>query len=128
MKTINLAKDYHFTTEPADEGSYTDLLLTMEEGKVTLYRYDSDLEYEDCICAQGTLDVLKELVSSIIWYYSHNRYELGDVYDSALSFLVSKIFSQEEIKHLMKVFNMDFTVDLVETLLNQGKLDWLQEL
>ena len=127
MKTINLTKDYHFTTEPSDDGSYTDLLLTMEEGKVTLYRYDSDLEYEDCICAQGILDVLKELVSSITWYYSHNRYELGDVYDNALSFLVSKIFSQEEIKHLMEVYKVNFMVDLVETLLTKGKLDWLQE-
>ena len=127
MKTVNLTKDYHFTTEPSDEGSYTDLLLTMEEGKVTLYRYDSDLEYEDCICAQGILLVLKELVSSIIWYYSHNRYELGDVYESALSFLVSKIFSQKELKYLMQVFDVNLIVDLIEILLNKGKLDYLKD-
>ena len=127
MKTINLTKEYRFTTELSDEGfSYT-LLLTEKDNQVTLRRIDSEFEHEDYLCAQGALPVLKELVTSIICYYSNGCYELGDMYQEALSFLVSQIFSKEEIKHLMKVFEVRFIVDLIETMLSKGKLDYLKD-
>ena len=127
MKTINLTKDYHFTTEPSDEGFRYELLLTEEDNQVTLRRIDSEFEQEEYICAQGVLPVLKELVSSIDWYYSRDCYELGGIYESALNVLVYKLFSHEELEHLMQVFDVNFIVDLIEIMLVKGKLDYLKD-
>lgn len=126
MKTINLTKDYYFTTEPSDEGSYVKLLLTMEDSQITLYRCDKDFE-DFVLSAQGTLPVLKELVSHITWCYSHNYYEIGGIYESTLNVLVYKLFSQKEVKHLMQVFDANFIVDLIEIMLAKGKLDYLKD-
>ena len=127
MKTINLTKEYRFATDLSDEGFHYELLLTEENNQVTLRRIDSEFEQEDYICATGILPVLKELVSSIDCYYSNGSYELGDMYDNALNVLVHIIFTQEEVKHLLQVFNKHFIVDLIETLLNKGKLDYLKD-
>ena len=127
MKSINLTKEYRFTSELSDEGFHYELLLTEEDNLITLRRIDSEFEREDYVCAQGALLVLKELVTSIIYYYSNGCYELGDMYERCLNVLVYKIFTQEEVKHLLQVFNKHFIVDLVETLLNQGKLDYLKD-
>lgn len=128
MKTIDLTKDYYFNTEPDDDGNFTKLLLTKENNKVMLYAWEPDLDCEDFVClAEGTLPVLKELVSSINCYYSHNRYEMGDIYVDALNELVYKIFTQEEVTHLLQVFNKHFIVDLIEIMLAKGKLDYLKD-
>ena len=128
MKTIDLTKDYYFNTEPDDDGNFTKLLLTEENDKVMLYAWEPDLDCEDFVClAEGTLPVLKELVSSINCYYSHNRQELGGIYEDALNVLVYKIFTQEEVTHLLQVFNKHFTVDLIEIMLAKGKLDYLKD-
>ena len=127
MKTITLTKDYHFTTELSDEGFCYELLLTKENNQVTLRRVDSEFEREDYLCAQGIIPVLRELVSSIDWYYSHGCYELGDMYESALSIIVNKLFSQEELKHLMQVYKVNFIVDLIEIMLEKGKLEYLKD-
>ena len=128
MKTIDLTKDYYFNTEPDDEGNFTKLLLTEENDKVMLYAWEPDLDCEDFVClAEGTLPVLKELVSSINCYYSHNRQELGGIYEDALNVLVYKIFTQEEVTHLLQVFNKHFIVDLIEIMLAKGKLDYLKD-
>ena len=96
MKTINLTKEHRFNTEPSDEGfSYT--LILIEEGNlITLHRVDSEFEKEEYLCAQGVLPVLKELVSSIIWYYSNGCYELGDMYQNCLTLLIHKLYSRKE--------------------------------
>lgn len=126
MKTIDLTKDYYFSTEPDDNGDYTKLLLTEENGKVCLYVWEPDCD--DFVClAEGILPVLKELVSSITCYYSHNRQELGGIYEDALNALVYKIFTYEEVKHLLQVFNKHFIVDLIEIMLEKGKLDYLKD-
>ena len=128
MKTIDLTKDYYFNTEPDDDGNFTKLLLTEENDKVMLYVWEPNLDCEDFVClAEGTLPVLKELVSSITWCYSHNRYEMGDIYGDALNVLVYKIFTQEEVTHLLQVFNKHFIVDLIEIMLAKGKLDYLKD-
>lgn len=128
MKTIDLTKDYYFNTEPDDDGNFTKLLLTEENGKVMLYAWEPDLDCEDFVClAEGTLPVLKELVSSINCYYSHNRQELGGIYEDALNVLVYKIFTQEEVTHLLQVFNKHFIVDLIEIMLAKSKLDYLKD-
>ena len=127
MKTINLTKDYHFTTELSDEGFRHELLLTEEDNQLTLRRIDLEFERESYVCAQGILPILKEIVSSITCYYSQGCYELGDMYEEALSILVYKIFTQEEVKHLLQVFNKHFIVDLIEILLIKGKLDYLKD-
>ena len=69
MKTINLTKEYRFATEIFDEGFRYELTLSEEGNLITLRRVDSEFEREDYVCAQGTLPVLKELVTSIICYY-----------------------------------------------------------
>ena len=128
MKTIDLTKDYYFNTEPDDESNFTKLLLTKENNKVMLYAWEPDLDCEDFVClAEGILPVLKELVSSINCYYSHNRQELGGIYEDALNVLVYKIFTQEEVTHLLQVFNKHFIVDLIEIMLAKGKLDYLKD-
>ena len=128
MKTIDLTKGYYFNTEPDDEGNFTKLLLTEENGKVALYAWEPDLDCEDFVClAEGTLPVLKELVSSINCYYSHNRQELGGIYEDALNVLVYKLFTQEEVNHLLQVYNKHFIVDLIEIMLSKGKLDYLKD-
>ena len=126
--TINLTKNYRFTTELSDEGFRYELLLTMKDNQVTLRRVDSEYgEREDYICAQGVLPILRELVSSITCYYSSGCYELGDTYESALSIIVNKLFSQEELKHLMQVYKVNFIVDLIEIMLEKGKLEYLKD-
>lgn len=128
MKTIDLTKDYYFNTEPDDNGDFIKLCLTKENDNVMLYVWEPDLDCEDFVCvAKGTLPVLKELVSSIICYYSHNRQELGGIYESALNVLVYKIFTHEEVKLLLQVFNKHFIVDLIEIMLVKGNLDWLKD-
>ena len=128
MKAIDLTKDYYFNTEPDDDGNFTKLLLTEENDKVMLYAWEPDLDCEDFVClAKGTLPVLKELVSSINCYYSHNRQELGGIYEDALNVLVYKIFTQEEVTHLLQVFNKHFIIDLIEIMLVKGKLDYLKD-
>ena len=127
MKTINLTKEYRFTAELSDEGfSYT-LILAKEDNLITLRRVDSEFEQEDYLCATGIIPVLKELVSSIICYYSNGCYELGDMYENCLNVLIRKLYSHEELKSLMQIYKVNFIVDLVETLLNQGKLDCLKD-
>ena len=127
MKTINLTKAYHFTTDVTDEGFHYELLLTEENNQVTLHRIDSEFEQEDFICAQGILPVLKELVCGITWYYSNGCYELGDIYEDVLKVLVYKIFTYKEVKHLLQFYNKTFIVDLIEIMLAKGKLDYLKD-
>ena len=128
MKTINLTKDYRFTTtEPTDEGFGYELILTEEDNQVTLRRIDSEFEQVEYIGAQGVLPVLKELVSGIDYYYSHDCYELVDLYKSALNVLVYKLFSHEEFKHLKQVFDVNSIVDLIKIMLAKGKLDYLKD-
>ena len=127
MEPIRLTKEYHFTTELSDEGFQYELLLAEEGNQITLRRIDVEFEREEYICATGIIPILKELVTSIICYYSNGCFELGDMYENCLNVLVYKIFTQEEVKHLLQVFNKHFIVDLVEILLNQGKLDYLKD-
>lgn len=128
MKSVNLTKNYYFSTEPDNEGNYVKILLTEENGKVMLELWHPDLDCDDFVCiSEGTLPVLKELVSSINCYYSHNRTELGGIYESALNVLVYKLFTQEEVAQLLQAYNKHFIVDLIETMLEKGKLDWLND-
>ena len=126
---FDLSIDEVFTSEPLANGSYIALNLTTEEdGKLALYRWNSKDEREDCICAQGLLPILKDLVSWARCYARLNKDELAEVYGTALGYLVSRIFAQSLLQHLMEAYKVDSTIDLVELMLNQGKLDWLQEL
>lgn len=125
---FDLSIDEVFTSEPLADGSYTTLDLTEEYGKLTLYRWNSKDEREDCICAQGLLPILKDLVSWSRCYSRLKKEELAEVYGTALTYLVSRIFAQTMLQHLMETLNVSSTIDLVEVMLNQGKLDWLQEL
>lgn len=123
-----LSIDEVFTSEPLADGSYIALNLTDEEGKLALYRWNSKDEREDCICAIGLLPILKDLVSWAKCYARLNKGELVEVYGRTLGYLVSQIFAQGMMQHLMETLNVGSTIDLVELLLNQGKLDWLQGL
>ena len=125
---FDLSIDEVFTSEPLADGSYIALNLTDEDSKITLYRWNSKDEREDCICAQGVLPVLKDLVSWARYYSCLKKDELTEVYGTALGYLVSQIFAQALLQHLMEVYEVGSTIDLVELLLNQGKLDWLQGL
>ena len=128
MNSIHLTKDYQFTTELSDEGFRYELLLAEEDHQVTLRRIDSEFEQKEYLCAQGVLPVLKELVSSIVCYYSHGYYELGGIYESALNVLVYKLFLYKELKHLMQAYKVNFIVDLIEILLAKGSLDYLGDM
>ena len=125
---FNLTIDEVFNSEPLSDGSYVVLNLTDEDGQVELYRWNSRDEREDCICAQGLLPILKDLVSWARCYSRLNKGELAEVYGRALEYLVYQIFTQTMLQHLMETLNVGSTIDLVEVMLNQGKLDWLQEL
>lgn len=125
---FDLSIDEVFTSEPLADGSYITLNLTDEDGEITLYRWNSKDEREDCICAIGLLPVLKDLVSWARCYARLKKDELTEVYGRTLEYLVSQIFAQALLQHLMKVYEVGSTIDLVELLLNQGKLDWLQGL
>lgn len=125
---FDLSMDEVFTSEPLANGSYIALNLTNEEGKITLYRWNSKDEREDCICAQGLLPILKDLVSWARCYARLNKGELATVYERALAYLVSQIFAQALLQRLMEEYKVGSTIDLVELMLNQGKLDWLQGL
>ena len=127
MKTINLTKEWHFATDLSDEGFNYELLLTEENNLITLRRVDSEFEKEEYLCATGIVPVLKELVTSIICYYSNGSYELGDMYKNCLDVLIHKLFSEKELQSLMQIYKVNFIVDLVEILLNQGKLDYLKD-
>ena len=117
--------EFRIASELMEDGEYIELFVTEEDGDVTLYGWDSVHQYEDCILAQGILPVLKELVSSARLYASLKKEELATIYERAVGRLIDKILAQETINRLMKGFNKDSTIDLVELLLNQGKLDWL---
>ena len=125
---FNLSIDEVFTSEPLADGSYTVLNLTEEDGVITLYGWNSKLEREDCICAIGLLPVLKDLVAWTRCYSCLEKDELAEVYGTALGYLVSQIFTQTMLQHLMETLNVGSTIDLVEVMLNKGMLDWLQEL
>lgn len=125
---FDLSIDEVFTSEPLADGSYIALNLTNEDGQVELYRWNSKDEREDCICAQGLLPVLKDLVSWAKCYARLNKGELAEVYGRTLAYLVSRIFAQTMLQRLMEAYGIGSTIDLVELLLNQGKLDWLQGL
>ena len=126
---FDLSIDETFTSEPLANGSCVALYLIDEEGKLTLYRGDSESEeWEGCICAEGMLPVLRVLVAWARNYSRLEKYEVAEVYGRALSYLVSRIFAQTMLQHLMETLNVGSTIDLVEVMLNQGKLDWLQEL
>lgn len=125
MNTIRLTKDYYFNLESNDDGD-SKLYLTEENNKVMLYIWEPVLDCKQCL-AKGTLSVLTELVLRIIWCYSHNRYERGDIYDAVLKVLVYKIFTHEEVNLLLQVFKKHFIVDLIEIMLEEGKLDWLKD-
>ena len=125
---FDLSIDEVFTSEPLTDGSYIALNLTEEEGQVVLYRWNSKNEREDCICATGLLPVLKDLVSWSRCYSRLEKDELVEVYGAALGYLVSQIFAQGMLQRLMEAYGVGSTIDLVELLLNQGKLDWLQGL
>ena len=126
---FDLSIDEVFTSEPLANGSYIALNLTTEEdGKLALYRWNSKDEREDCICAIGLLPILKDLVSWSRCYSRLNKDELAEVYETALGYLVSRIFAQSLLQHLMVTLNVGSTIDLVEVMLNKGMLDWLQEL
>ena len=120
--------EFRLASELMEDGEYIELFVTEEEGDVTLYGWDSVHEYEDCILAQGMLPVLKELVSSAKEYSSLKKEELATVYERATERLIGKVLAQETINRLMRLYRVDSTIDLVELLLNKGKLDWLQEL
>ena len=125
---FDLSIDEVFTSEPLADGSYIALNLTNEDGQVELYRWNSKDEREDCICAQGLLPILKDLVSWARCYARLNKDELAEVYERTLGYLVSRIFAQAMLQHLMETLNVGSTIDLVEVMLNKGMLDWLQEL
>ena len=125
---FDLSIDEVFTSEPLANGSYIALNLTDEEGKLALYRWNSKSECDDCVCARGMLHVLKTLVAWARCYARLEKDELAEVYERTLGYLVSRIFAQTMLQHLMEAYKVDSTIDLVELMLNQGKLDWLQEL
>lgn len=125
---FDLSIDEVFNSEPLADGSYIALNLTDEDGKLTLYRWNSKDEREDCICATGLLPILKDLVSWARCYAHLNKDELATVYERALGHLIYQIFAQGMLQRLMEEYKVGSTIDLVELLLNQGKLDWLQEL
>ena len=125
---FDLSIDEVFTSEPLADGSYIALNLTDEDGQVELYRWNSKDEREDCICAQGLLPILKDLVSWSRCYSRLKKEELAEVYGTALAYLVSRIFAQTMLQRLMETLNVGSIIDLVELMLNQGKLDWLQGL
>ena len=126
---FDLSIDEVFTSEPLANGSCVALYLTEEEGKIALYRGDSESEeWEGCICAIGLLPVLKDLVAWTRCYSCLEKDELAEVYGTALAYLVSRIFAQTMLQHLMETLNVGSTIDLVEVMLNKGMLDWLQEL
>ena len=118
--------EFRLASELMEDGEYIELFVTEEDGDVTLYGWDSVHEYEDCILAQGILPVLKELVDSVRMYSSLKKEELATVYERATEHLIGKILAQETINRLMRLYRVDSTIDLVELLLNKGKLDWLQ--
>lgn len=125
---FNLSIDEVFTSEPFANGAHVTLHLIDEDGKTTLYRWNSEDEREAFICAQGVLPVLKDLVS---WSKCHSRLkndEVAEVYERALEYLVYQIFTQGMLQRLAEMLNVDSTIDLVEVMLNKGMLDWLQEL
>lgn len=119
--------EFRLTSEPLVDGFYIELFVTEEDNQIVLYGRDSRTEREDCICAQGALPVLRELVESIRIYSSLKKEELITVYERTLNYLLSKLVTQETIEHFMKVFRVNTTVDVVESMLINGKLDWLQE-
>ena len=121
----SLKIEFRLASELMEDGEYIELFVTEEVGDVTLYGWDSVHEYEDCILAQGILPVLKELVDGVRTYSFLKKEELATIYERALEHLISKILAQEIISRLMKLFKVDSTVDLVESLLVSGKLDWL---
>lgn len=125
---FDLSIDEVFTSEPLADGSYITLNLTNEDGQVELYRWNSKDEREDCICAQGLLPILKDLVSWSRCYSRLEKDELVEVYGRTLGYLVSQIFAQGMLQRLMETLNVGSTIDLVEVMLNKGMLDWLQEL
>ena len=125
---FDLSIDEVFTSEPLANGAYIALNLTDEDGKITLYRWNSKDEREDCICAQGLLPILKDLVSWSRCYSRLEKYELVEVYGRTLEYLVSQIFTQGMLQRLIETYETGSTIDLVEVMLNQGKLDWLQGL
>lgn len=125
---FDLSIDEVFTSEPLADGSYIALNLTDEDGKLTLYRWNSKDEREDCICAQGILPVLKDLVSWARCYSCLEKDEPAEVYERTLGYLVSQIFAQGLLRRLMKAYEVSSIIDLIELLLNIGKLDWLQGL
>ena len=120
--------EFRLASELMEDGMYIELFVTEEDGDVILYGWDSVHEYEDCILAQGILPILKELVSSARLYASLKKEELATVYERAIERLIGKVLAQETINHLMKMFEVNSTIDLVELLLNKGMLDWLQGL
>ena len=126
---FDLSIDEVFTSEPLANGSCVALYLTEEEGKLALYRSDSESEeWEGCICAEGMLPVLRVLAAWAKCYARLNKGELAEVYGKTLSYLVSQIFTQGMLQRLMETYKVGSTIDLVEVMLNKGKLDWLQEL
>ena len=126
---FDLSIDETFTSEPLANGSCVALYLIEEEGKITLYRsYSESEEWEGCICAEGMLPVLRVLAAWARNYSRLEKYEVAEVYGRALSYLVSRIFAQTMLQHLMETLNVGSTIDLVEVMLNKGMLDWLQEL
>lgn len=125
---FDLSIDEVFTSELLADGSYITLNLTDEDGELTLYRWNSKDEREDCICAIGLLPILKDLVSWSKCYARLEKYELEEVYGDTLEYLITQIFAQGMLQRLMKAYEVGSIIDLVELMLNQGKLDWLQEL
>ena len=126
---FDLSIDEVFTSEPLANGSCVALYLTEEEGKIALYRSNSESEeWEGCICAEGMLPVLRVLAAWARNYSRLEKYEVAEVYGTALGYLVSRIFAQTMMQHLMETLNVGSTIDLVEVMLNNGMLDWLQEL
>ena len=126
---FDMSIDEVFTSEPLANGSCVALYLIEEEGKITLYRSNSESEeWEGCICAEGMLPVLRVLAAWARNYSRLEKYEVAEVYGRALSYLVSRIFAQTMLQRLMETLNVGSTIDLVEVMLNRGMLDWLQEL
>ena len=125
---FDLSIDETFTSEPLADGSNLTLDLVDEEGKLALYRWNSKSECDDCVCARGMLPVLKTLVAWARCYARLEKYELAEVYGRALEYLVFQIFARGMLQHLMETYKVGSTIDLVELMLNLGKLDWLQEL
>ena len=117
--------EFRLASELMEDGEYIEFFVTEEDGDVTLDGWYSVHEYEDCILAQGILPVLKELVSGARMYASLKKEELATVYERAVGQLIGKILAPEITNRLMKTFKVDSTIDLVESLLVSGKLDWL---